>query len=84
MIYKLIISRTAQKQLAKINNPFFKTIIDKIERLKTVPRPTGCKKLTGREGWRIRVADYRIIYEIKDDILQIIVIEIDHRKQVYR
>jgi len=84
MIYKLIISRTAQKQLAKINNPFFKTIIDKIELLKTVPRPPGCKKLTGREGWRIRVADYRIIYEIKDDILQIIVIEIDHRKQVYR
>ncbi|HEY5392875.1 MAG TPA: hypothetical protein VIJ57_12205 [Hanamia sp.] len=39
MIYKLIISRTAQKQLAKINNPFFKTIIDKIELLKTVPRP---------------------------------------------
>lgn len=84
MIYKIVISRTAQKQLAKINNPFFKSLIDKIELLKTDPRPPGCKKLTGREGWRIRAADYRIIYEIKDDILQIIVIEIDHRKQVYR
>ncbi|MEO8854956.1 MAG: type II toxin-antitoxin system RelE/ParE family toxin [Ginsengibacter sp.] len=84
MIYKIVISRTAQKQLAKINNPFFKALIDKIELLKTDPRPQGCKKLTGREGWRIRAADYRIIYEIKDDILQIIVIEIDHRKQVYR
>jgi len=84
MIYKLLISRTAQKQLAKINNPFFKAINEKIELLRINPRPAGCKKLTGREGWRLRVADYRIIYEIEDDILQIIVIEIDHRKQVYR
>jgi len=72
MIYQIIISRTAQKQLAKIDNPFFKNISEKILALKS------------KNGWRIRVADYRIIYEIKDDILQIIVIEIDHRKQVYR
>jgi mRNA interferase RelE/StbE len=84
MIYNIQISRTAQKQLAKINNPFFKAISDKILLLKTDPRPPGCKKLKGEESWRIRVADYRIIYEIHDNILQIIVIEIDHRKQVYR
>lgn len=84
MIYNIQISRTAQKQLAKINNPFFKAISDKILLLKTDPRPSGCKKLKGDESWRIRVSDYRIIYEIQDNILQIIVIEIDHRKQVYR
>lgn len=84
MIYKIIISRTAQKQLAKISSPFFETINKKILGLKSDPRPSGCKKLKGGSGWRIRVADYRVIYEIKDDILQIIVIEIDHRKQVYR
>ena len=45
---------------------------------------TGCKKLKHRDGWRIRVTDYRIIYKIKNNILQIIVFDIDHRKQVYR
>ena len=84
MIYSIQISRSAQKQLAKINNPFFKAITEKILALKTDPRPPGCKKLKGSESWRIRVADYRIIYEIKDNVLQIIVIDVDHRKQVYR
>ncbi len=84
MNYKLEISRTAQKQLAKINDPFFKKITQKVLALKTNPRPPGCKKLKGETNWRIRVADYRVIYEIKDDVLQIIVIEIDHRKQIYQ
>jgi mRNA interferase RelE/StbE len=84
MIYNIQISRSAQKQLAKINNPFFKAINEKILALKSNPRPPGCKKLKGNESWRIRVADYRIIYEIRDDILIIIVIDIDHRKQVYQ
>lgn len=84
MIYSIEISRTAQKQLTKINDPYFKAINEKILALKSNPRPPGCKKLKGNESWRIRVADYRIIYEIKDNILQIIVIDVDHRKQVYR
>jgi len=84
MIYNIQISRSAQKQLAKISNPFFEAIHEKILALKSNPRPPGCKKLKGKDSWRIRVADYRIIYEIKDDILIIIVIDIDHRKQVYR
>ncbi len=83
MIYNIQISRSAQKQLAKINNPFFKAINEKILSLKSNPRPPGCKKLKGNDSWRIRVADYRIIYEIKDDILIVVVID-DHRKQVYR
>lgn len=84
MSYKIEISRTAQKQLSKINNPFFKSINEKILGLQIDPRPPGCKKLKGRSGWRIRVSEYRIIYEVKDDILKILIIEIDHRKQVYR
>lgn len=84
MNYQIEISRAAQKKLAKIDNPFFEAISEKILSLKNDPRPSGCKKLKGGNGWRLRVADYRIIYKIKDDILQIIVIEIDHRKQIYR
>ncbi|MGV3767835.1 MAG: type II toxin-antitoxin system RelE family toxin [Chitinophagaceae bacterium] len=47
------------------------------------PRPKGCKKLTGREAWRIRAGDYRIIYEIQDNELIVTVITIGHRKNVY-
>jgi len=84
MSFTVIIERSAKKQLDKIQSPFFEAIDKKILALETNPRPRGCKKLKDREGWRIRVADYRIIYEIKDNILQIIVIDVDHRKQVYR
>jgi mRNA interferase RelE/StbE len=84
MSYTVQIERSAQKQLAKINSPFFEAIIEKISLLEKDPRPPGCKKLTGRESWRIRVGDYRIIYNITDKILLIIIIDIDHRKQIYR
>lgn len=84
MKYTVQIERTAQKQLKKISSPFAKTIAEKILSLETNPRPPGCIKLSGRETWRIRVGDYRIIYNIFDTILQVLVIDIDHRKQVYR
>jgi mRNA interferase RelE/StbE len=48
------------------------------------PRPPGVKKLAGREAWRIRVADYRVIYEIADADLTILVVEIGHRREIYR
>ena len=84
MNYTIEIERTAQKQLAKINNPLFDAITEKIISLEKDPRPPGCKKLAGRESWRIRVGDYRIIYNISDNVLGILIIDIDHRKQVYR
>ncbi|MEB2787253.1 type II toxin-antitoxin system RelE/ParE family toxin [Algoriphagus sp. E1-3-M2] len=51
--------------------------------LADVPRPNGCKKLKGKEAYRIRVADYRVVYEIADKILYIEVIAIGHRKDIY-
>ena len=84
MRYTVEIKRSAQKQLAKISNPFSDAITEKILSLEIDPRPVGCIKLKGREGWRVRVGDYRIIYEIKDNILLVLVIDIDHRKQVYK
>jgi mRNA interferase RelE/StbE len=48
------------------------------------PRPPGCKKLRGENAWRIRVGDYRIIYEIHDQISQVIVVTVGHRREVYR
>ncbi len=48
------------------------------------PRPTGCIKLTGMEAYRIRVGDYRIVYEITDRVLIVTVIDVGHRREVYR
>jgi mRNA interferase RelE/StbE len=47
------------------------------------PRPPGCKKLKGRDAWRIRIGDYRVIYEINDGHLIVTVITIGHRREVY-
>ena len=52
--------------------------------LAETPRPPGCTKLTNQEAWRIRVGDYRIVYEIRDTALVVTVIEIGHRREVYR
>ena len=48
-----------------------------------IPRPQGYRKLKGRKGYRIRVGDYRVIYEIFDHILLIDVIDLGHRKEIY-
>jgi mRNA interferase RelE/StbE len=47
-------------------------------------RPPGCRKLAGQEGWRIRVGDYRVVYEIHDQVLLVIVIDAGHRSGVHR
>lgn len=84
MIYSIVIEKSAQKALAKIIPSMQNRIIDAIRLLGDNPRPTGVKKLTGREAWRIRIGDYRVIYEIQDTQLVIYVITIGHRKEVYR
>ncbi len=84
MAYTVEIERDAQKQLAKINNPLAAAIKQKLLSLENDPRPPGCKKLVGLDGWRIRIGDYRIIYIIEDNILRVLVIDIDHRKQIYK
>ena len=78
------ILRVAQKQLAKIDRASQQRIIDGIRSLTEDPRPFGCKKLSGRPAWRIRIGPYRVIYEIHDDRLLVLVVAIGDRKDVYR
>jgi mRNA interferase RelE/StbE len=84
MIYAVEILRSAQRQLAKIDPQAQERIIDSIRALADDPRPSGCKKLSGRPAWRIRVGDYRVIYEIHDRQLVIVVVTLGNRKDVYR
>jgi len=84
MSWDLQIERRAQKALKKISNPYKTNLIQAIDRLSDNPRPDGCKKLKGSESlWRIRVNDYRIVYQIKDEHLLILIIRIGHRKDIY-
>jgi mRNA interferase RelE/StbE len=83
MVYRIAIKNSAIKSLAKIPEPYFSALKNSIYALAENPRPSGCKKLKGRDSYRIRVADYRVIYEIADSILFIEVIAIGHRKDIY-
>ena len=84
MSYQVILPKSAQKALDRLPDETANRILDALSELKEQPRPVGCKKLRGETAWRIRVGDYRIIYEIHDKVLQIIVITIGHRREVYR
>lgn len=81
--YTINIAKTARKQLDKLNDNIATPLIDAIAGLAKNPRPYGYKKLKGREGYRIRVGNYRIIYDIFDKVLIVNVIELGDRKDVY-
>jgi len=83
MSYSLLILRRAQKELSNLPEDIYKKVKQIILKLSEDSRPYGCKKLKGREGWRIRVGDYRIIYEINDKDKTITILHIGHRKDVY-
>lgn len=83
MTFKLTLKKSVLKSLQDINEPYYSSIKEAIYNLANNPRPYGYRKLKGRNGYRIRVADYRIIYEIFDDILIVEVIDVGHRKNIY-
>ena len=85
MICRVITTPQANRQFEKLDRQFQDRVRRAIEALADNPRPMSCVKLSGPEGWyRIRVGDYRIIYDIQDRHLVVIVIRIGHRREVYR
>ncbi len=82
--YELVVRPSVQKDVQGIPSADLKRILSRIEALRDDPRPTGCVKLSGLEYYRIRQGNYRIVYEIQDTRLIVIVIKIGHRKEVYR
>jgi len=82
--YAVSIRRSAQRELEAIPSPFQENITERMLSLGTIPRPPGCKMLQGSDKWRIRIGNYRLIYEIDDSAKAVIVIKIAHRSDVYR
>ena len=83
MAYNISLKRKAIKALSKINEPFYSNIKKAIYDLADNPKPSGYKKLRGRDGYRIRVGMYRIIYDVFEDTLIIDVVNIGPRGDIY-
>ena len=83
MSYALLILRRAQKELANLDKSEYERVRDATALLAKNPRPNNCKKLVGREGWRIRIGNYRVIYEIDDLKQTVTILHIGHRRDIY-
>lgn len=84
MSYRITLAPSAARQLRKFDPPVRRRIQAALELLATEPRPPAAIRLTGGSGeWRVRTGDYRIIYDIHDDELLVLVLRIGHRRDVY-
>jgi mRNA interferase RelE/StbE len=81
--YEIKFRPSAKREFKKLPSDIQQRIAPKIDALADNPRPFGCSRLTGMDAYRIRVGDYRIIYEIRDAELVVLVVRIAHRREVY-
>jgi mRNA interferase RelE/StbE len=84
MSHAVSILRRAQRELEDLPPDVYRRIAVALRDLANNPRPPGCQKLSGRDAWRIRVGDYRVLYEIDDPARTVLVVHIGHRRDVYR
>lgn len=82
-VYRIVVTRPAQKQLLRLPKEATDRLQTAIDALAHDPRPSGVKKLKGREGYRIRVGDYRVLYSIFDAVLLVEVVKVGQRGNFY-
>ncbi len=82
--YELVVRPSVSKDTKDIPSSDLKKILLKMESLCDNPRPAGSVKLSGMEYYRIRYGAYRIVYEIEDNRLIVVVVKVGHRREVYR
>jgi mRNA interferase RelE/StbE len=85
MTYTVEIRPAAERQIKKLTTVVQERIIERLEELELDPRPLGVKKLSGIDNlYRLRVGEYRIVYEIQDAVLLVLVVAVAHRREIYR
>ena len=84
MIYEIYIYPKAEKEIEKIGKPFRDAVINKIQKLAENPYPVGSIKLTNVDLYRIRIGNYRVLYEVEKKDKRILITRIKHRKDIYR
>lgn len=82
--YELVFRKSVAKDLRAFPKQDVKRILDRIRLLATDPRPPGAEKLSGQERYRVRQGVYRIIYEIEDRKLSVLIVKVGHRREVYQ
>ena len=82
--YRLLIKPSAAKELEAIPAADRRRIVYRIQGLAENPRPPGCEKLSGRDRYRVRQGRYRILYQVRDDEVVVVVVRIAHRRDAYR
>jgi mRNA interferase RelE/StbE len=82
--YRVVFRRSVAKDLQGIPSRDVRRILATIVSLSEEPRAAGSEKLSGQEKYRVRQGDYRIIYEIHDDVVVVVVVKVGHRREVYR
>lgn len=83
--YRVLIKPSAKKELLAVSTKKDRQrLVSRIQGLADNPRPSGCHKLSGHDRYRVRQGQYRIVYEIHDDELVVVVIKLGHRRDVYR
>ncbi len=84
MAYVINLKRSAEKELKRLPATIHDRAIERLVSLKENPRPAGAKKLRGREGYTVRIGNYRVLYVIDDSEKEVEVFSIAHRREVYR
>jgi mRNA interferase RelE/StbE len=83
--YRVELAPRVEKDLASIPESTRRRVKDCIDTLARKPRPAGTVKMKGlRNIWRLRVGAWRVVYEIRDDVLIVLVLRVAHRREVYR
>jgi len=82
--FRLVFKKSVAKDLRDIPKKDTSRILKCFDALAENPRPAGCEKLSGQERYRVRRGSYRIVYEIQDDVLLVMVVRVGHRRDVYR
>ena len=82
--YKITFKKSVTKDFRGIPNKDVKKILQRIESLADNPRSEGCIKLSGQESYRVRQGLYRIVYDIRDNVLVVNVVKISHRSSIYK
>lgn len=82
--YRVLIKPSAAKELESVPSKDRRRVATRIKALGSNPLPPGCERLSVLERYRVRQGNYRVLYEIQDDVLVVLVVKVGHRKDVHR
>ena len=84
MLYVLVITRSAERELARLSTEIRRRIALRLQALASEPHPAQSARLRGSDYFRLRVGDYRVIYSVDDSSLNVTILAVGHRREVYR